>query len=105
MHKAEGTTAISQDTATRQKAARAAGVIARAKTPADRGYRGEVTRRPVGSRGQGPQFVIRATGKSEETPLSHDGKGGLAYGGLSWGPISRPWSRFVLSGATRKRSS
>jgi uncharacterized protein (DUF885 family)/dienelactone hydrolase len=46
--------------------------------------------------------VIRAPGKTEETPLSHDGKEGLYYGRLSWAPDSKNLVAFRIEPGDEK---
>ena len=41
-------------------------------------------------------IVVRSAGKTEETPLSHDGKVGLSYGRLSWAPDSKTLVAFRI---------
>ena len=45
---------------------------------------------------------VRAEGKSEEIPLSKDGKEGLAYGRLSWSPDSKTLVAFRIEPGERK---
>ncbi len=46
--------------------------------------------------------VVRAEGKSEEVPLTTDGKEGLAYGRLSWAPDSKTLVAFRIEPGERK---
>lgn len=47
-------------------------------------------------------IFVRAEGKSEEVPLSRDGKASLAYGRLSWAPDSKTLVAFRIEPGDRK---